>query len=125
MKLGIVGSRRRDLPEDKKIIKEKILELSPKMLISGGCQIGADRFAEELAQELGISILICYPKLPANSSPRFEFVKAYHERNRMIAFVSNVLIALVAGDRKGGTENTIEHFKKAKPFTWMNHLEIL
>jgi len=125
MKLGIVGSRRRNSLEDKAIIKKRILVLQPSLLVSGGCPKGADKFAEELAEELGISILIHYPKLPVKDSPKSDFVIAYYERNRMIALDSDHLVALVAEDRKGGTENTIWYFKKNRVLDWEKALEIL
>lgn len=112
MRLGIVGSRRRNSSEDKKIVRKKILELKPDMLVSGGCKQGADRFAEELADELRIPITVFNPRFHSHPKNYFGRVEAYYERNRMIANLSEYLIALVAPDRKGGTENTISHFLK-------------
>lgn len=126
MKLGIVGSRRRNSLQDKAILKERIVELSPEMLISGGCQKGADFFAEEIAKELGIPIIIYYPKLlKGGDYPPHKVRNEMYARNIQIALASDHLIALVAEDRKGGTENTIGHFKGAKPFAWEECLEIL
>lgn len=126
MKLGIVGSRRRNSLQDKAILKERILELNPDMLISGGCHKGADFFAEEIAKELGIPITIYYPKLVQEKNYPPHMVRdAMYARNMLIALASDHLIALVAEDRKGGTENTIMHFKGSKPFTYEDHLEIL
>jgi len=114
MKLGIVGSRRRNLPADKELIRNRIRTIIPDMIISGGCPKGADRFAEELAVELGISITIFRPNFEGfrSTATRIDYIKAYYERNKKIAEASNYLVALVASDRKGGTENTIKHFKK-------------
>lgn len=126
MKLGIVGSRRRNSLADKQILRERVIEIHPDMLISGGCEKGADAFAEELAKELGIPITIHYPKLrQGRNYPPHEVRAAMHSRNMQIALHCDTLIALVAEDRKGGTENTIGHFKGAKPFTWEESLEIL
>jgi len=113
MKLGIVGSRRRATAKDLLLIRKRVTKLQPSMIISGGCFGGADHFAEMIARELGIPITIYYPKL--NSTKRYayhEVVKANYARNHLIAIHSDHLIALVAPDRKGGTENTIEHFKR-------------
>lgn len=122
MKLGIVGSRRRNSPEDKAIIKGRILALHPTLIISGGCPQGADKFAEELAKELSIPIRIfCPEKIPAGS-PRWAYAKVNYARNKLIAQNSDRLIALVASDRKGGTENTIGYFKK---FCDGKNLEVL
>lgn len=114
MKLGIVGSRRRFTFTDMELIRCRILALKPDMIVSGGCRIGADRFAEEIATELGISIIIFRPdlkrKFPAPS--RHDIISAYYARNWKIAKESDHLVALVAPDRKGGTENTITYFEK-------------
>lgn len=110
MKLGIVGSRRRNSPQDKAILRERILELKPDELVSGGCKQGADRFAEELAEEMFLPIKIFRPKLYNGIHGRSTIIKAYYARNERIAKYSNRLIALVTSDRKGGTENTIKYF---------------
>ena len=120
MKLGIVGSRRRCFLEDGELIEKRILELKPSMIISGGCTVGADSFAEEFARKLGIPIIIFHPKAPAGQS-RQCWIEAFYERNRQIAWFSDYLIALVAPNRQGGTENTIKHFKERG----VGHLEIL
>lgn len=113
MKLGIVGSRRRNDAKDFSILLKKVLDLNPEMIISGGCAKGADRFAEDIARRLGIPILIYYPKLKQTRNYKYhEIVKANYARNMRIAVHSDHLIALVAPDRKGGTENTIEYFKR-------------
>jgi predicted Rossmann fold nucleotide-binding protein DprA/Smf involved in DNA uptake len=39
-------------------------------------------------------------------------VKEYYRRNKLIAEESDILIALVAKDRKGGTEHTIKEMLK-------------
>ena len=113
MKLGIVGSRQRHSFEDGEIIKNKILELKPSMIISGGCYLGADKFAEDFARELGIPITIFYPKLVKDKAyTQREITEAMYARNKQIALESDYLIALVAPDRRGGTESTIKYFKE-------------
>lgn len=112
IKLGIVGSRRRVSIKDKDLIRRKILELKPTMLVSGGCPKGADKFAEELAKEFNIPITIFKPEFTGKEKHFGEVVARYYARNKKIAIHSDCLIALVSKDRKGGTENTIEYFKK-------------
>jgi hypothetical protein len=124
MKLGIVGSRRRHSIIDWQIIEHRILKLKPTMLISGGCPLGADRFAEDFARKLGIPITIFYPKL-SQGGGREKVREAMYARNDRIADESDHLIALVASDRKGGTENTIKYFKERKSLFWKDKLEIL
>jgi len=114
MILGIVGSRRRCSAADKEIVRSVVEHLKPTMIVSGGCPQGADKFAEEIAAEKDIFISVHHPNLPKRGSPRHMYVQAYYARNNLIARQADVLLALVAEDRKGGTENTIEHFVKDK-----------
>lgn len=118
LKLGVVGSRRRSSIKDKKILKEFIRLAKEKfqdlILISGGCKQGADKFAEEIALEFNLPIKIYYPdisKLPKNPK-RYDFTKINYERNTLIANECEVLIALVADNRLGGTEHVILEVSK-------------
>jgi len=118
MFLGVVGSRRRNSDADKSLIREKIKSFlcsGSVVLVSGGCKKGADRFAEELAVELGLEIIVFLPDL-TNCKQRWQFTKEYFKRDKLIAEKSDVLIACVAPDRKGGTEKTIEEFRKNRVF---------
>lgn len=127
MNLGIVGSRSRHSAKDLKLLVKVVKELQPDMIISGGCSIGADNFAETIAKTLGIPITIYHPKLKsAKRYPYHKVVKAMYARNKLIAKNSDRLIALVAHNRTGGTENTIEHFKNScGGKTWTVKLKIL
>lgn len=112
MILGIVGSRKRDTIKDYSILVERVKKLKPDMIISGGCSKGADKFAEDIAEILGIPITIYYPRLVKGQHYQYhEVVRANYARNKLIAWQVDKLIALVAVNRKGGTENTIKHFK--------------
>jgi hypothetical protein len=113
VKLGVVGSRRRNTPADKELIRKILLHRIAKgdslHLVSGGCPKGADRFAEELAEELKLSISVHLPdesSLPSNPQ-YFDYVQMYFARNTLIAQECNILLALPADDRRGGTEDTI------------------
>ena len=109
MKIGIVGSRRRDCQD----LVEALVAEFPKgtVVISGGCK-GVDTWAAEAATYQGLSVVVFTPDLPPDGSPHWEFTKAYFARNKLIAENCDVLYAFVAPDRKGGTENTIKHAKK-------------
>jgi predicted Rossmann fold nucleotide-binding protein DprA/Smf involved in DNA uptake len=112
--IGVVGSRRRDSENDKLLVLEKVKsfsELSEVILVSGGCKKGADRFAEEIAEELGLKIILFLPEL-SNCKHRWEFTNEYFKRNKLISEKSDVLIACVSADRKGGTEHTIKEYQK-------------
>jgi len=124
MFLGVVGSRRRDSPKDKAVVKEAIQRFDKPTLVSGGCLRGADRFAEELAKELGLEIVLYYPDMTGVRS-RGDYAKACFARNKLIALKSDILIACVAPDRKGGTENTIVEFIKKDRCNYALHRDIL
>jgi hypothetical protein len=111
MKIGIVGSRRRNLRCDwAKIYREFEQIYQPgDMIISGGCWAGGDRFAEEIAKKLQIPITIYYAAWYKLGK------RAGMLRNGTIAKESDILIACVALDRTGGTEDTIKKFKQFHP----------
>ena len=113
IRVGIVGSRRRNDFHDRQLLYNflaKYVEKGyPIHLVSGGCPKGADRFAENIAEELGLGITVHKPDkrlLPAK--PLYhDYVKMYHGRNTLIAEDCQILVALPSRDRKGGTEDTI------------------
>lgn len=101
--IGIVGSRRRDGLEDYRACLaafETVYRPGDK-LVSGGCPLGGDRFAEMIAKARGLTITIHCPDW--NGLGR----RAGFARNTSIARDADVLIAVVAEDRTGGTEDTI------------------
>jgi len=110
LKVGIVGSRSRNSLKDKELIKEVLLRQLKKginiHLVSGGCYKGTDKFAEELAEELGLGISIHYPDAPKDCE-RWEYAQACYDRNTLIANESQILIVLWDGI-SGGTKNTID-----------------
>ena len=110
-KIGIVGSRRRNAGKDyTKIYLAflKVFEKNNTIIISGGCLKGGDRFAEGLARKFGIPITIYHANWKLGKHAGFL-------RNTDIAKNSSILIACIAPDRKGGTEDTIKKFKKFHP----------
>ena len=118
MRLGVVGSRRRNTLFDRDILFsfiKRAKELFPNIsLISGGCNRGADKFAEYIATSLSIPIIIHLPdrtKLPPNPQ-RWDFTRINYARNILIAKDCDVLVALPASDRKGGTEHTIKETQR-------------
>ena len=120
LRIGIVGSRRRNTLADRQIvydIVEKAIKRFPDreiVVVSGGCWKGADKFAEDAAKFFGVRTLIFpVPKDPPIKH-RGEFRERAFARNREIAAHSNIVFALVHPDRTGGTENTVEHCKDLK-----------
>ncbi len=78
-------------------------------LVSGGCPRGGDRFCEILAAELKIPLKIHVAQWATLGRG------AGFARNTDIARDAEVLIAVVAPDRTGGTEDTIRKFHKFHP----------
>lgn len=113
--IGVVGSRRRSSLKDRKILKMELEKLYQPgdSFVSGGCQVGADRFIEEIAREWGVSITIHYPRKEnldtglAKKDSKAAFAEINYARNALIAEDCGILIAMVAFDRRGGTEDTI------------------
>ena len=123
IKIGIVGSRRRNTQSDYNVVwmtfnnfcvkytreSNTVLNYGDYYIVSGGCPQGADEFANRIAKEYGVVIKIYYPNWKAYGD------SAGLIRNNNIAEESDVLIACVAPDRKGGTEDTIIKFKREHP----------
>jgi hypothetical protein len=106
--IGIVGSRRRDAYKDCQLVKDALVKLYEPgdVLVSGGCSRGGDRFAEMFARLYSIPIII-YPAEWKKYGRGAGFI-----RNTDIAMKADELIACVASDRTGGTEDTIKKFEK-------------
>ena len=117
VRIGIVGSRRRSTFKDHAIVREIVRTAVEKygvdgvVVVSGGCPAGADTFARISAEVYDLWCVEFKPKV-GRDCQRWEFTVAAFARNRTIAENCDVLFALVASDRKGGTENTISHAKK-------------
>lgn len=109
--IGIVGTRRRNTPRDYGKVKHRVQKLYAPgdKLCSGGCKTGADSFVERIALELDIpesDIIIYLPQYK-----KYGRIATFM-RNAQIAKKSDVLIAVVAKDRTGGTEDTIKKFRR-------------
>ena len=106
--IGIIGSRRRNRGIDRKAVREKFFEVyeDGDWIVSGGCPEGGDRFAEKIAKDYGIPILIFYPNWKKLGKA------AGIIRNTDIAKESDVLVACIAKDRLGGTEDTIKKYMR-------------
>jgi predicted Rossmann fold nucleotide-binding protein DprA/Smf involved in DNA uptake len=109
MRYGIVGSRERS---DRHSVESFVSGLSAgDTVISGGCR-GVDTWAEECARGRGLEVIVLLPE-PTAGGGYYAKVREYHARNRRIAEACDVLVAFVSTARKGGTENTIAHARRA------------
>lgn len=101
--IGIVGSRRRNSEKDFDLLVKVFFSIyeSGDRIVSGGCPKGADNFAERIAKKYQIPITIHYAQWDKLGR------QAGFIRNSDIAEECNVLLAAVAEDRKGGTEDTV------------------
>ncbi len=127
-KIVIIGSRRRDSEEDFHIVFETFKEhyQDGDLIISGGCPKGGDRFAEVIASRMGLTednggLVIHRPIKP--NGPKWAYAKAFYERNTVVAKETeedSVVIACVATDRTGGTEDTIRKVKRHNKMNLQN-----
>ena len=124
MKLAIIGSRQYS---NKKKIKDFIFKLKQRndetiIIVSGGCKDGADRYAKKYALEFGLQYeeyppahhaYNLYCVLPENRYGKSYNVKNFFVRNKIIANVSDMIVAFISdGDTANGTENTLSYAKK-------------
>jgi hypothetical protein len=107
-RIGIVGSRRRNSDADYKALEDALAEVYVRgdSFVSGGCPLGGDAFAEQIAKAVGISITVHHPDWKVHGKA------AGFVRNDKIARDCDVLLALVHPDRTGGTEDTVAKARK-------------
>lgn len=118
--IGIIGTRSRDTQADFLKVEEAFFKVYEEgdMICSGGCPKGGDRFAEIISNEYGIPIKIHKPdksKLDPEKmkiNPRWAYAEINYARNTLVAQDSNIVIACVTENRKGGTEDTIKKYIK-------------
>ncbi len=122
--VGIVGSRRRDSEDDYELTLAAFKRLESLShfarsrgritVVSGGCSQGGDRFAELIAQAYELEMIIHHPDRTTHQDVKqpLRATLQNYARNELIARdARDYLIACVAADRKGGTEDTIRRWK--------------
>ena len=111
-KIIIIGSRRRNTADDYIKVKRQFFAIYKKgdIIVSGGCKKGGDEFAKRIALSFNIPKRIFKPDLKKYGSP-----VAFFMRNTEVAKFGDEVIACVAKDRTGGTEDTIKKFEKFHP----------
>ena len=124
MKIGIVGSRKY---ENKRNIKDFIFRIKEKYgeevtIVSGGCKQGADKYAKKYALDFGLQYeeyppahqphnLYC--SFPANRYGKEYSIKHFFVRNKIIASVSDMVVAFIPeGIKSNGSLDTIKQAKK-------------
>jgi len=133
MKVAIIGSR--DYQNIRKI-KDTLFNLKQKfgdklIVISGGAQYGADKFARKYSLEFGIRYREFNPAhttknlYSAMADTYYEkpyHVSQFHHRNMLIAKDCNVMIAFIGThDTSNGSMSAIKQAKKLKkPVTIMS-----
>ena len=107
--IGIVGSRRRDSKEDYEALRKVFFSIYEKgdCIVSGHCPKGGDKFAELIAAELELTEMNGGLILHRPNWDKYGKGAGFI-RNTYIAEYANVLIAVCAPDRKGGTEDTVK-----------------
>jgi len=120
MKVAIIGSRHY---ENVRKIKDALFQLKQRfgddlIVISGGAQYGADKFARKYALEFGINYQEynpahttknLYSAMSDNYYDKPYHVSQFHHRNMLIAKDCNYMIALVPSHAKAnGSESAIK-----------------
>ena len=108
--IGIVGSRRRILTADYMKLVRVFDDIYREgdWILSGGCKIGADAWAEMISDERSIHMMIYdadWDNLGKKAGPL---------RGIEIGRDCDVLIAIVSEDRTGGTEYPVKEADRLK-----------
>jgi len=130
MKVAIIGSR---YYENTRKIKDALFQLKQKfkddlIIISGGAQHGADKFARKYALEFGIkyqeynpahTTKNLYSAMSDNYYEKPYHVSQFHHRNMLIAKACDVMMAFIpSGNNANGSMSAIKNAKKLnKPVT--------
>ena len=130
MRVAIIGSRHY---ENTRKIKDTLYQLKQKfnddlIVLSGGAQYGADKFARKYSLEFGINYQEynpahttknLYSAMSDNYYNKPYHVSQFHHRNMLIARDCNVMIAFIpSGESSSGSMSAIKQAKKLnKPVT--------
>ena len=109
LRVAIIGSRRR---QDRAAVEAFVATLPGDAVVISGGAPGPDRFAEAAAQARGLPVVVHRPDLASvRSYP--DAARRYHARNQRIVDDADLVVAFVAPDRKGGTEDAIRRARRA------------
>ena len=107
-RIAIIGSRSRI---DRETVDNLVAGLPPDCVIVSGGAAGPDTWAEETARKRGLDVHIFLPDL-AGVRGRGEATRRYYARNQQVVDAADEVYALVAENRRGGTEDTIKRARK-------------
>lgn len=126
MKIGIIGSIEY---QNYRKVKDAIFALKSRVgenltVVSGGCLIGAEKYAKKYAIDLGCNYIEfnpahtpknLYSALHENYYGKKYAPKNFFHRNKMLAKYCDKIIAFIPeGGHTPGTENMIKEAKKLK-----------
>jgi predicted Rossmann fold nucleotide-binding protein DprA/Smf involved in DNA uptake len=112
--IAVVGARRRT---DQETVERLVAGLPMNTVIVSGRASGPDTWAEQAALRRGLTTKIFRPDLEGATSHGAQ-TRRYHVRNQQIVDAADEVFALVAPDRRGGTEDTIKRaHRKGIPVT--------
>ena len=123
MKVAIIGSR---MYENTRKIKDALFQLKQKfgtdlIIVSGGAQYGADKFARKYALEFGIkykefnpahTTKNLYSAMSDNYYGKPYHVSQFHHRNMLIARDCDVMMAFIPNN--SSSNGSMSAVKKAK-----------
>ena len=103
MRIAVVGSRRRT---DREAVEACIAELAPGTVVITGGARGPDCWADQAARARGLEVVVHQPDL-GGAHARWQAAERFYARNQRIVDDSDRVIAFVAPERTGGTEDAI------------------
>ena len=109
MRIAIIGSRRRT---DRETIETAVAGLSAETIVVTGGAEGPDSWAEQAARRWGLAVVVHRPDLDGVHA-RWQAAERFYARNQRIVDNADCIIAFVAADRTGGTEDTIRRARRA------------
>jgi hypothetical protein len=109
MRVAVVGSRRRT---DRAAVEACIAKLAPEAVVITGGAEGPDRWAEQAARARGLEVVVHQPDLDGVGA-RWQAAERFYARNQRLVDDSDRVIAYVAPERTGGTEDTIRRAVRA------------
>jgi len=135
MVLGIAGSRKRNSSEDKEILKARIIELKPSLIVTGGIRYaGPEVFAREIAEELNIPLkeylpfpTYFPPSEERRNADRMVEIEARDLRRALVGMHADHLLLMIHPEGKHGELITAYWFMRYRRNAAHRHkkLEIL